>query len=67
MKSIDQRDSYRCREIYHGNCWMNDSRFSTPMISCHVGHLFINDFIKCKLKNGDYTTAKVISFLQKVG
>ena len=25
-----------CREIYHENCWMNDSQFSASMISCHV-------------------------------
>ena len=42
---------------------MNDARFATPMINCHIGHIYVNDFIECLIAN-DYNIiiAKVLIF-----
>ena len=40
---------------------MIDERFSTPMINCHAGHIFINDFVDCYVE-GILTTAKIKHF-----
>ena len=44
---------------------MIDERFSIPMINCHAGHIFINDFVDCYVE-GILTTAKVKHFFKKV-
>lgn len=42
---------------------MSDERFHTPMITCEVGQIFVNDFIKLNMNRG---LAKVKTFFKKV-
>ena len=51
--------------MYHGNRWMEDERFFTPMINSKVGQIFVADFIKV-CTSGGLKTAKVIKFFKKV-
>lgn len=51
--------------MFHGCRWLNDTRFSTPMISSQAGHVFIGDFINYNTSGG-LKLAKVKLFYQKV-
>lgn len=42
---------------------MCDERFHAPMITCEIGQIFVNDFIKLSMDQG---LAKVKMFFKKV-
>lgn len=35
------------REIYHGDQWLTDERFFTPMVTTTIGDVFVGDFVVC--------------------
>jgi hypothetical protein len=45
---------------------MTDDRFQTPMISCHAGHVFIGDFVKCYIQGGSLAIGKIKQYFMKV-
>lgn len=53
------------RELYHGDRWLNDERFFTPMVVCSCGDVYVGDFVKCKVGQ-NRVLAKVIRFYSKV-
>ena len=53
--------------MFHGNRWLNDERFATPMINNQLaGHIFVGDFINYNTGGGSLRLAKVELFYQKV-
>ena len=62
----NSRIFHNYREIYHGSDWMSDDRFQTPMISCHAGHVFVGDFVRCHTQGGNLAVAKVMQYFMTV-
>ena len=51
------------REFHHGEIWLNDNRFFTPMITSACGDIFVCDFIHCSTMQQTLAISKDQSFL----
>lgn len=51
--------------LYHGDRWLSDERFFTPMITSACGDIFVGDFVMCNI--GQHRVmAKINRFYSKV-
>ena len=56
---------YTIRELYHGDVWLTDNRFFTPMITSACGDVFVDDFAHCFTME-QTVLAKINRFFSKV-
>ena len=52
------------REIYVGELWNNDNRFHSPMVECHLGQVYVNDFVEFDDEILGQVVGKVTKFYQ---
>ena len=53
------------RELYHGDIWLNDNRFFTPMLTSAFGDIFVSDFVHCSTRQ-ETVFVKINRFFSKV-